>query len=98
MAREEFMQSIDARGKKIDASNIFIAARVESDRIKNNERKLEGLQKENTEAKNYLRSGKDLSHPDAVHAAMFASATLRRDIEKTENDIKESEEFIKGDR
>ena len=48
MAREEFMQSIDARGKKIDASNIFMAARVESDRIKNNERKLEGLQKENT--------------------------------------------------
>ena len=93
MARQEFMQRINARG-----TDLFTAARVESDRIKNNERKLEGLQKENTEAKNYLRSGKDLSHPDAVHAAMFASATLRRDIEATENDIKESKEFIKGDR
>ena len=93
MARQEFMQRINARGE-----DRFTAARVESDRIKNNERKLEGLEADNIAAKNYLRSGKDLSHPDAVHAAMFASSTIRRDLEATKNDIEESEKFIKGER
>lgn len=91
--RQEFMQRINARGV-----DYFTAARVESERIRVNERKREELKKENEEAKKYLRTGKDLSHPDAVYAAMFTSSTLRRDLAETENDIKESKRFIKGER
>lgn len=91
--RQEFMQRINARGV-----DYFTAARVESERIRINERKRAELKQENEDAKKYLRTGKDLSHPDAVYAAMFASSTLRRDLAETENAIKESERFIKGER
>lgn len=91
--REEFLKRIN-----VGNEDNFTAARVESERIRTNLRKLEEINEQIKEAKDYLWSGKDLSSENAVHAAMFASATLRREQEKTQNEIKESEKFINGER
>lgn len=94
--RNEFMAQLRKQGSEVDQSNLFLAARIESERIerrKSDARKnLANIRQENEDAKAFLKSGKDLSAPDAVFAAMNNSGRLREKLERAENELRDAEQ------
>jgi len=53
---------------------------------------LANIRQENEDAKAFLKSGKDLSAPDAVFAAMNNSGRLREKLERAENELRDAEQ------